>query len=173
MGPDAGMPPMPQQPQPPMNDVGGLENEQPPMETPGNPDEDGFGPKKDIQQQAGTLSQSLGEYNDSQEQPDTELNKYVMNMLAKQAGKALTPKDKRDVMKKLNSADEDTAEDMEAEANMEMDDEQQQQVESRKFGKIIDEVLNDVLGPKRQTKRKKVQNNDVTEKNPYVNGIER
>ena len=190
MGPDAGMPPMgpgagmppagpgagmpPEGPgQSPMDDMGGDMDggPEPPMD--GGPEDDGFSPKKDIQQQTGTLSQALGEYNNEQETPDTELSKYVMNMLAKQAGKALTPKDKRDVMKKLNSSDEETAEDMEdeTEMDMEMGDEQQPKMESRRLGRIIDEVLNDEIGSKRNVKRKKVKNNDVTEKNPFVCGI--
>lgn len=148
-------------------------------------DEDEMDPKKDIQKQTGALSQALDQYNQEQEKPDTELNKYVMNMIGKQAGKALTPKDKKEVMKKMNTPggadDNETAEDMEAETEMDMQDGgddagENKTFESRmkRYGRIIDEVLNNELSKDRDsgrgTKRKKknISNPKVTYNNPFV-----
>ena len=186
------MPPM----QPPMDDMG----QQPPMNEPpmppaeegpndmDNPDGDDMdmSPKKEIQKQTGALSQALNQYNQEQEEPDTELNKYVMNMIGKQAGKAMTSKDKKEVMKKMNSSEDDlgdkeTAEDMEAETEMEMNgengmpDETGNTMESfrRDYGELIDEVVNSVLSSskkKEDVKRKKkdVSNPNVSYDSPFV-----
>ena len=119
-------------------------------------DGDDNSPKKTIQKLAGELSQELTQYNDAQDTPDTELNKYVMNMLAKQAGKALTPKDKRQVVKKLEGTDEDVGFVF-------------GEVESR-LNRIIDEVLNSTLSPRKKEDRKKeeISNKGVTYDNPFV-----
>lgn len=125
-------------------------------------------PKKTIQQLAGELSQELTQYNDAQDTPDTELNKYVMNMLAKQAGKALTPKDKRQVIKKLESTDEDV-EDMPDDSPEEDGGDDMGMNESR-LNRIIDEVLNSTLSPRKKEDRKKeeISNKGVTYDNPFV-----
>ena len=125
-------------------------------------------PKKTIQQLAGELSQELTQYNDAQDTPDTELNKYVMNMLAKQAGKALTPKDKRQVIKKLESTDEDV-EDMPDDSPEQDGDDDMGMNESR-LNRIIDEVLNSTLSPRKKEDRKKeeISNKGVTYDNPFV-----
>lgn len=140
---------------------------------PDEPDMDNDGgddnsPKKTIQQLAGELSQELTQYNDAQDTPDTELNKYVMNMLAKQAGKALTPKDKRQVIKKLESTDEDV-EDMPDDSPEQDGDDDMGMNESR-LNKIIDEVLNSTLSPRKKEDRKKeeISNKGVTYDNPFV-----
>lgn len=131
-------------------------------------DGDDNSPKKTIQQLAGELSQELTQYNDAQDTPDTELNKYVMNMLAKQAGKALTPKDKRQVIKKLESTDEDV-EDMPDESPEQDGDDDMGMNESR-LNRIIDEVLNSTLSPRKKEDRKKeeISNKGVTYDNPFV-----
>ena len=125
-------------------------------------------PKKTIQQLAGELSQELTQYNDAQDTPDTELNKYVMNMLAKQAGKALTPKDKRQVVKKLEGTDEDV-EDMPDDSPEEDGGDDMGMNESR-LNRIIDEVLNSTLSPRKKEDRKKeeISNKGVTYDNPFV-----
>lgn len=140
---------------------------------PDTPDMDNDGgddnsPKKTIQQLAGELSQELTQYNDAQDTPDTELNKYVMNMLAKQAGKALTPKDKRQVIKKLESTDEDV-EDMPDDSPEQDGDDDMGMNESR-LNRIIDEVLNSTLSPRKKEDRKKeeISNKGVTYDNPFV-----
>ena len=131
-------------------------------------DGDDNSPKKTIQKLAGELSQELTQYNDAQDTPDTELNKYVMNMLAKQAGKALTPKDKRQVIKKLESTDEDV-EDMPDDSPEQNGDDDMGMNESR-LNRIIDEVLNSTLSPRKKEDRKKeeISNKGVTYDNPFV-----
>lgn len=131
-------------------------------------DGDDNSPKKTIQKLAGELSQELTQYNDAQDTPDTELNKYVMNMLAKQAGKALTPKDKRKVIKKLEGTDEDV-EDMPDDSPEQDGDDDMGMNESR-LNRIIDEVLNSTLSPRKKEDRKKeeISNKGVTYDNPFV-----
>ena len=128
-------------------------------------------PKKTIQQLAGELSQELSQYNDGQDTPDTELNKYVMNMLATQAGKALTPKDKRKVIKKLEGTDEDL-EDM-PDGGMDAPDgapDGNAGMNESKLNRIIDEVLNSAMVPRKKEDRRKeeISNKGVTYDNPFV-----
>lgn len=159
---------------------------------PAGPDEDGTpeGPemgdmeggegnndKKNIQQLTGELSQALSQYNDEQEEPDTELNKYVMNMLAKQAGKAMTPKDRKQVVKKLKGDDEPD-EGMEEPMGDDMPDENEGMPENEggmnesRLNRIIDEVLGDMTTNKRDLDHKRynkeISNEDVTFGNPFV-----
>lgn len=128
-------------------------------------------PKKTIQQLAGELSQELTQYNDAQDTPDTELNKYVMNMLAKQAGKALTPKDKRKVIKKLEGTDEDL-EDMPDDGMDTQNDapDDNMGMNESKLNRIIDEVLNSAMTPRKKEDRRKeeISNKGVTYDNPFV-----
>ena len=65
-------------------------------------------PKKYIQQLTGKLSQTLNSYNNENGEPDTELGKYVLGMLVKQGVKGMDDKDKKEIIKKINTAsDED------------------------------------------------------------------
>lgn len=83
-------------------------------------------PKKYIQQLTGKLSQSLNSYNNDNGEPDTELGKYVLGMLVKQGVKGMDEKDKKEIIKKINTAsDEDTSMPDDDEMNTEepMDDE--------------------------------------------------
>jgi hypothetical protein len=139
-------PMMPQEPMgmglEPMGDMGG---EMPPMgdegidEDPmgdmGNGGEDADDPKKNIQRLAGELSQALRTYNDEQQSPDTDLNKYVVGMIATQAGKNMTSDEKNEIVKKIqkgesiedDNSSEEGAEEMameECKQNSVMDDEQ-------------------------------------------------
>lgn len=105
-------PPMDMMPQEPMGDMG---NEMPPMggdemgEDPmgvmGNEDEGADDPKKNIQRLAGELSQALRTYNDEQQSPDTDLNKYVVGMIATQAGKNMTSDEKNEIVKKIQKGE--------------------------------------------------------------------
>lgn len=103
---------------PPMGDVA---NNMPPMNTnsgmdmpneynthfdPGVEADEESDPKKFIQQLTGKLSQSLKNYIESNEQPDVDLSKYVVGMIAKQAMKGLSPDDAEEITKKIK-ADED------------------------------------------------------------------
>lgn len=61
-------------------------------------------PKKFIQQLTGKLSQTLSAYNNENGGSDTETNKYVANMLVAQVAKNLDDSDKKEVIKKINTA---------------------------------------------------------------------
>lgn len=68
-------------------------------------------PKKNIQRLAGELSQALRTYNMEQESPDTDLNKYVVGMIATQATKEMTSNEKNEIVKKIQkgeTTDDDT-----------------------------------------------------------------
>ena len=103
-------PTMPQDPMPmgpePMGDMGGeippMEDE--PMGDMGN-EEGADDPKKNIQRLAGELSQALRTYNDEQQSPDTDLNKYVVGMIATQAGKNMTSDEKNEIVKKIQKGE--------------------------------------------------------------------
>ena len=62
-------------------------------------------PKKYIQQLTGKLSQSLNSYNNDNGEPDTELGKYVLGMLVKQGTKGMNDKDRKEIIKKINTND--------------------------------------------------------------------
>lgn len=88
-------------------------------------------PKKNIQRLAGELSQALRTYNMEQDTPDTDLNKYVIGMIATQAAKDMTSDEKQDIIKKINKGEtiEDNSEETsdvpmeECKQNNVMDDE--------------------------------------------------
>ena len=62
-------------------------------------------PKKYIQQLTGKLSQCLNSYNNENGEPDTELGKYVLGMLIKQGTKGMEDKDRKEIIKKINTND--------------------------------------------------------------------
>ncbi len=103
---------MPQEPigmgEMPMNNMGG---DDPMMDANGGTEEpkEGEGtaddPKKNIQRLAGELSQALRTYNDEQQSPDTDLNKYVVGMIATQAGKNMTSDEKNEIVKKIQKGE--------------------------------------------------------------------
>lgn len=81
-----------------------------PGDGPETPDAGGDSDKEEIQQLAGKLSQKLQDYNDKNGNGngDSDLNKYVMNMIATQASRGLDDSDKSDVVKKIeDGGDED------------------------------------------------------------------
>lgn len=67
-------------------------------------------PKKYIQQLTGKLSQSLNSYNNENGEPDTELGKYVLGMLVKQGTKGMDDKDRKEIIKKINTSNSDDEE---------------------------------------------------------------
>lgn len=67
-------------------------------------------PKKFIQQLTGKLSQSLNSYNNENGEPDTELGKYVLGMLIKQGVKGMDEKDRKEIIKKINTSETDDSE---------------------------------------------------------------
>lgn len=95
-------------------------------------------PKKFIQQLTGKLSQSLNSYNNENGEPDTELGKYVLGMLVKQGTKGMDEKDKKEIIKKINTDNseeelpDDSEEMPEEPVNNEMGNEEMQ-MESKKI----------------------------------------
>ena len=63
-------------------------------------------PKRYIQQLTGKLSQSLRDYNQSLQQPDVDLDKYVAGMIIKQAIEGLSDEDTKDILDKVNSGED-------------------------------------------------------------------
>lgn len=59
-------------------------------------------PKTEIQKLTGQLSQKLNNYV-QQNSDDSETSKYVLSMIAKQASKNMSDEDKKDVIKKMKS----------------------------------------------------------------------
>lgn len=99
-------------------------------------------PKKDIQRLTGKLSQELQDYN-SENQDDSELNKYVINMLVKQTTKHLSSDDKDDVINKIENSDEDGEE---APSNEEDFSQEEEMTESVMYkGKTLDEIIDSLL----------------------------
>lgn len=99
-------------------------------------------PKTYIQQLTGKLSQSLNSYNNENGEPDTELGKYVLGMLVKQGTKGMDDKDRKEIIKKINTSnsegdempDDNMPEEDGAEPqNDEMMDDNQPQMESKTF----------------------------------------
>lgn len=79
-------------------------------------------PKKFIQQLTGKLSQSLNSYNNENGEPDVELGKYVLGMLIQQGTKGMDEKDRKAIIKKINTKNtEDNSEDMDVDVDMEVD----------------------------------------------------
>ena len=89
-------------------------------------------PKKYIQQLTGKLSQKLRSFN--QEEQDSDLNKYVLGMIAAQAGKGLDDEDKKDVIAKLQNPD--TVDDNMDSMDMNGDNEMPSPDENEKNGDI-------------------------------------
>jgi hypothetical protein len=90
-------------------------------------------PKKYIQQLTGKLSQTLNTYNNENGEPDTELGKYVLGMLVKQGTKGMDEKDRKEIIKKINTSnpqDDNTEDEMVDDVNNEMDDEPNHDMDS-------------------------------------------
>lgn len=69
-------------------------------------------PKKYIQQLTGKLSQTLNSYNNENGEPDIELGKYVLGMLIKQGTKGMDEKDRKEIIKKINTNNSELDNDM-------------------------------------------------------------
>lgn len=166
------MPPMDMMPTQPMaDDMGGFPNQQDmgdmsPMDV-GSGQESEFDtnfdagvdadedqdPKKYIQQLTGKLSQTLRKYNEDNGQPDVDLNKYVVGMIAKQGVEGLTKDDTDEILNKIKSDEDfnvnDETEDVQQpqmNANQQDIDQMQPNESFQKIGKgKIDEIVNGVL----------------------------
>lgn len=123
---------MPNEPMPMGNEMGEdpMMGEEPmgdDMNSMGNEDGANDDPKKNIQRLAGELSQALRTYNDEQTSPDTDLNKYVVGMIATQAGKNMTSDEKNEIVKKIQKG-EDVEEMNDGNEDMAMEECKQNQV---------------------------------------------
>ena len=182
------MPPMPMDNQmPPMggNDMGmgndpmmGNEPMGGDMEDPMMDDENGAenDPKKEIQKLSGKLSQELRNYNNDQQSPDTDLNKYVAGMIIPQATKSMTSDEKAEVINKIKKGmtddDLETDNSMEGMDDMGGDNSMGDMPMESKFNldNIINEIVGSILNQEDDKNReeKKITNKRVTNKNPFV-----
>lgn len=92
-------------------------------------------PKKYIQQLTGKLSQTLNSYNNENGEPDTELGKYVLGMLVKQGTKGMDDKDRKEIIKKINTNDSeiDNEDDLDDTIPEEPENTDEVKVESKTF----------------------------------------
>lgn len=131
-------------------------------------------PKKYIQQLTGKLSQELRKYNDNSETNDIELNKYVLGMIIKPAGELLTDRDKKEIIKKLNTSSIEENEPLDNnepeykdEPSLPEDAQVQQFGENITYGEL-DEIVDGILSkvePKRMEKKlSKIKTNG----NPFI-----
>lgn len=188
------MPPMDAQPQgqPPMG--GGMEIPQDdgemntdPMGNEGMEDgSEGNDAKKEIQRMTGKLSQDLRTYNDDNGDQDTELNKYVANMIVKQAAKSMTPSDVKAVVGTLNdgssseSDTNDSSKDNYDDSDNDKDNGQtlggnsspvSMPTESRRYiVNLVNEIVGDLANQSRETERSdnKSANTKLRKRNPFI-----
>lgn len=127
-------------------------------------------PKKEIQKLSGKLSQELRNYNNDQETPDTDLNKYVAGMIIPQATKSMTSDEKAEVINKIKKGmtdDDLDTDDMGGDNSMgdEMPMESKHNLDS-----IINEIIGSLINgdEKENREEKKITNKRVTNKNPFV-----
>lgn len=131
--------------------------------------------KKYIQQLAGKISQSLRTYNENNPQPDSDLNKYVVGMVNKQAVEFMTDEDKQEVLNDIQKdSDLNTQQDEMGDNNIpQRNDNMPQQndeipMENKKITlkltenqykhlfetqESLDEVINDLIGGEEQDQR--------------------
>jgi len=151
-------PPMDMMPQEsmPMDDNSMMDNE--PMGDNINPmndtDEAVDDPKKNIQRLTGELSQALRTYNDEQETPDTDLNKYVVGMIASQAGKNMTSDEKNEIVKKIQKGED--VESMDNNDDMAMTESQN----------IVNELNNMVTND--ENNKERYEKKSPQRKNPFI-----
>lgn len=143
-------------------------------------------PKKEIQRLTGKLSQKVRTYNDEQEKPDTELNKYVAGMIIPQTTKSMVDKDKKEIIKKIENGEVDDSNfdkfnddenPMDKDSEMgndeqnELDMPNEKQNESYRYitKKKINEMLNDINNKKQSIRKdKKLKQPKQGIRNPFV-----
>lgn len=130
-------------------------------------------PKKYIQQLSGKLSQELRKFNDNQEQPDEELNKYVAGMIIPQASQGLTDKGKKEIIGKIKQGvtDDDNTENTDDAAPS--DDQQpieEPTMESINHHRTIVEIMNQIFddSDKQKQRGEKKVNKQIKSRNPFV-----
>ena len=142
-------------------------------------------PKKYIQQLTGKLSQTLRKYNSEQPQVDSELSKYVVGMIAKQAIEGLDEKDTADILKKIKSDEdfEEPTDDLENDEDIGNDDmgdmnaqppmndtQNQMPMESIDRRKQIDEIFQDLTNTDKDNENnsyKTMKPNNSFRKKPF------
>ena len=173
------MPPSNPMPSPNMDDVmmgneGGFNDQEPPM----NNDDDLMGdnegsmemggdeensPKNEIQKLTGKLSQKLNDYI-TKNQNDSELSKYVINMIAKQASKNLSDEDKSEVIDKIENGDES----YDFEPNdMQSDDGLNSDALGDDMPPIKNESINEPMKGNDNSEREIKQKNKLNKKSPF------
>lgn len=105
-------------------------------------------PKHYIEQLSGKLSQSLRSYQKDLVQPDTETAKYAAGMVIKAAIEGLTPKDKKDILSKLDD-NEDNVDDGEDGENENIEFDGLESVNKNKM--LLDELFQDITQVKNNT----------------------
>lgn len=111
-------------------------------------------PKKNIQRLTGELSQALRTYNDEQETLDTDLNKYVVGMIASQAGKNMTSDEKNEIVKKIQKGED--VESMDNNDDMAMTESQN----------IVNELNNMVTND--ENNKERYEKKSPQRKNPFI-----
>lgn len=174
------MPPMPME-EPNMGGEMSMSGQDPmmggeqPMDEPMMDDEMGEenDPKKEIQQLSGKLSQELRNYNNDQQTPDTDLNKYVAGMVIPQATKVMTSDEKAEVINKIKKGMTD--DDLETDgSNEDMGGNEGMDIPMEsKFN--LDNIINEIIGSivngdneDNNREEKKITNKKITNKNPFV-----
>lgn len=120
--------------------------------------------KKDIQQLTGQLSQKLTDYNSNQPQKDSELNKYVANMIVKQAAKGMEQSDKSDVISKIN--DENSDDENQSQEPM---DNQQNDMPMESVRRIAEKVVTEIFNNSLVDNRDKNDRKEKKITKPYRN----
>lgn len=155
---NAPMPPADDAAMPPMDDNGGQSEFDTNFDAGVEADED-TDPKKFIQQLAGKLSQSLSTYNNENGGEDEELNKYVANMVVAQVAQNMDDADKKEVIKKINTAvsEEEPAEELPQDEEMPAEETPVEEPMQECFTKkqLKEALLNQTLND---------QDNDITAK---------
>lgn len=133
---------------------------------------DNTDPKKHIQQLCGSLSQELRQYNQNQDKPDTELNKYVAGMIIPQTVKDMTPKEKNHIISKINQNDFDGGE-SDTVDNQDLDDDMQDNgdndmpMENKKY---LHRALQEIISAQQNTNQHRYnkKSKNKLHKNPFV-----
>lgn len=135
-------------------------------------------PKKYIQQLTGKLSQSLNSYN-SDNGGDSDLSKYVANMILAAACKNIEEDDKKDLIEKIKSAngnsnDFSDSEGEEAEmSEEEIGVEQEMPMNESLFDKILSEMFNDAIADEENDRPMENSDNRQDVPNAWKNNIEK
>lgn len=131
-------------------------------------------PKKEIQQLSGKLSQELRNYNNDQQTPDTDLNKYVAGMVIPQATKLMTSDEKAEVINKIKKGMTD--DDLNTDGSMnDMGGNNSMSNMPMESKSNIDSIINEIIGSivngddeRENREEKKITNKRITNKNPFV-----